>query len=307
MKQHWNRGFHNNIFLAAGFSTLFSSHSIARMTASGACAGAADATANAHPTSSSSSSKLLYIVRHGQALHNPRAEAAKASGCTMEEFFELMKQDDAWDAELTELGREQARRCHHTHFNALLLENKLDLVVSSTLSRAIETAELIYPSTSTTHHIPRISLEQFREINGSLLNGKRRSKSFLRGRFPMWDFDMLESEEDDTWTEDMEAYEAAAERGYQGLAWLLSERKEDIILLVSHGGLLRYTMNTHPAIHMADERSCDHHSHNGKTIDSRFDNCEVRKYRLSWKEAVQDQNKEPIQQKRAIQLTQLDH
>ncbi|KAG7372578.1 histidine phosphatase superfamily protein [Nitzschia inconspicua] len=280
------------------------------MTASGACATVA---ANAHPTSSSSSSKLLYIVRHGQALHNPRAEAAKASGCTMEEFFELMRQDDAWDAELTELGREQARRCHDTHFNALLWENKVDLVVSSTLSRAIETAELVYPSssssssTTTTYDIPRISLEQFREINGSLLNGKRRSKSFLRDRFPSWDFDMLESEEDDTWTEEMEEYEAAAERGYQGLAWLLSERKEDIILLVSHGGLLRYTMNIHPAIHMADERSCDHHSHNGKTIDSRFDNCEVRKYRLSWKEAVQDQGTEPIQQKRAIQLTQLDH
>ena len=61
-------------------------------------------------------SKILYIVRHGQALHNPRAEAAKAAGCSMDEFFELMRQDDALDADLTELGRQQARACHQKHF-----------------------------------------------------------------------------------------------------------------------------------------------------------------------------------------------
>jgi broad specificity phosphatase PhoE len=260
-------------------------------------------------------SKILYIVRHGQALHNPRAEAAKAAGCSMEEFVELMRQDDALDADLTELGREQARQCHDKHFRALLLsEQKVQLVVSSSLSRAIETAELVYPAasaasaaTAPASHVPRISLEHFREVNGKLLNGKRRSKSFLKDRFPLWNFDLLVSEEDDSWTVDMEPLEAAAERGYQGLSWLLSEREEDSILLVSHGGILRYTMNIHPAVHVSDERCSSNGNHSGKSADSRFDNCEVRKYCLCWKEDDIDGEASSTAQKRPILLTQLDH
>jgi hypothetical protein len=80
--------------------------------------------------------KILYIVCHGQALHNPRAEAAEAAGgCSIDKFLELMRQDDALDAELTELGLQQARACHETHFqHAESLEHLVDLVVSSTLS-----------------------------------------------------------------------------------------------------------------------------------------------------------------------------
>jgi broad specificity phosphatase PhoE len=79
---------------------------------------AASATA-ATTKSRPSSSKILFIVRHGQARHNPRAEAARAAGCTTEEFFELMQQDDALDADLTDLGRRQAQECLERYFSGI--------------------------------------------------------------------------------------------------------------------------------------------------------------------------------------------
>ena len=57
--------------------------------------------------------KTLHFLRHGQAVHNPRAEATRAAGCSFDDFLRLMKEDDAFDADLTALGREQARGLLH--------------------------------------------------------------------------------------------------------------------------------------------------------------------------------------------------
>ena len=70
--------------------------------------------------------KELTIVRHGQAQHNPRAEAAREKGCTMKEFIALMREDDAVDARLTDFGKEQATaarlsRDHHQQLRDLHL------------------------------------------------------------------------------------------------------------------------------------------------------------------------------------------
>mmetsp|Transcript_32229 Transcript_32229/g.78598 ORF Transcript_32229/g.78598 Transcript_32229/m.78598 type:complete len:261 (-) Transcript_32229:22-804(-) len=259
-----------------------------------------------------------------------------------------MREDDALDADLTEVGRDQARRAHQLHFAS---HNKrcdtptpqFDYVVSSPLSRAIDTADLIYPislfetledadtrktSTPTPTLMPtrpprRVCLEYFREINGNLLNGKRRTKTELQHKFPHWDFDLLQSHHDDTWTEEMEPFADAADRGYQGLCWLLQLASSSLsssssslpcILLVSHGGLLRYTMNEHPLVHLADERSKTHpgnsDSKDSKSVGSRFDNCEVRRYCLSWKASSSnsqdgDENDDK-EERNHILLTQID-
>ena len=308
---------------AASSSSMMSTR-MAKGTTSAAAAATATATRRRK-----TDAIYLTIVRHGQAQHNPRAEHAKANGCTHDEFIRLMREDDALDADLTEVGRDQARRAHQLHFasHSTAYDGptpSFDYVVSSPLSRAIDTADLIYPVSSSdtldeeantriestpaptpTKPPRRVCLEAFREINGNLLNGKRRTKTELRQKFPHWDFGLLKSHHDDTWTEEMEPLEDAAERGYQGLCWLLqlssssspasssssssSSSSLPSILLVSHGGLLRYTMNEHPLVHLADERSKVHHDNSDskqyyKSVGSRFDNCEVRHYRLSWKE-----------------------
>ena len=286
-------------------------------------------------SSPSSSSKILYIVRHGQAMHNPRAEAAKEKGCSMEEFFRLMREDDALDADLTELGKSQGRKCHKDHF---VVEGEsshnplgIDLVVASCLSRTIDTADLVFPpySASGNEKSPRrICIDKFREVNGNLLNGKRRTKSELIARNPNWTFDSLTTENDESWTPEMEKYEDTAERGYQGLIELLtgepyskigsesstnteSNDNNDVttILLVCHGGILRYLMDLHPLVHLADERTTNHDEDSTvKSVNSRFDNCELRKYRLSWKDDIicGDTKESGDGSRRAIILTQLD-
>jgi broad specificity phosphatase PhoE len=81
--------------------------------------------------------KQLWIVRHGQAAHNPRAEAAKEAGCSHDEFLEHMRLDDVLDAPTTELGKAQARELRAMHSLS-----HLELIVSSPLSRALETADI---------------------------------------------------------------------------------------------------------------------------------------------------------------------
>ena len=89
---------------------------------------------------SNKKSKQVYFIRHGQAQHNPRAEAAKESGCSHETFLELMRQDDVLDAPLTDLGKQQAIHTRQRYNTALA---HVQLIVSSPLSRALQTADLV--------------------------------------------------------------------------------------------------------------------------------------------------------------------
>eukprot|EP00557_Chaetoceros_sp_GSL56_P012823 CAMPEP_0176482794 /NCGR_PEP_ID=MMETSP0200_2-20121128/3567_1 /TAXON_ID=947934 /ORGANISM="Chaetoceros sp., Strain GSL56" /LENGTH=271 /DNA_ID=CAMNT_0017879137 /DNA_START=151 /DNA_END=966 /DNA_ORIENTATION=- len=235
--------------------------------------------------------KRLLFLRHGQALHNPRAEEAKDRGCSHETFLQLMKEDDAFDAELTSLGETQAIMAREKYLDKL---QNVQLVVSSPLSRAIQTANLVMiqqeqQQQQTTTAAKRVCVELFREINGWLLNAKRRTKTDLQGRFhsPSWDFSGL-SMDDETWTETLESEESCAERYYQGLLWLLRDREEEVILTVAHGGLLRFGMVDHPNVHVVDKRGKD---------QRRFGNCELREYEahvaveVTGKEAVVTQDR----------------
>ena len=69
-------------------------------------------------------------------MHNPRAEAARAEGCSFERFFDIMKEDDAFDAPLTELGKDQAQK-GEARFGKYLRD--AELLVASPLSRALQT------------------------------------------------------------------------------------------------------------------------------------------------------------------------
>ena len=160
-------------------------------------------------------SKELWILRHGQATHNPRSEQARENGCSYQEFLEFMRLDDSLDAPLTEIGQQQARHVREHH------QLRPDLVVASPLSRALLTADLACCPIGSTKN--RVCYEGFREINGWLLNAQRRKRSDLLERFPHWNFNDI-SELDETWTEQLEETQACGERGYLGLQWLLQLR-----------------------------------------------------------------------------------
>mmetsp|Transcript_7723 Transcript_7723/g.21482 ORF Transcript_7723/g.21482 Transcript_7723/m.21482 type:complete len:303 (+) Transcript_7723:1-909(+) len=249
--------------------------------------------------------KRLYLIRHGQAMHNPRAEKARAEGCSHDEFLEIMRQDDHLDAPLTKLGIEQAKEGEARYGH---LMQDVDLVVSSPLSRAVQTADMILPPTeanqcgatgsqSTSDHArsfatssssgvdpKRLVMESLREVNGWLLNAKRKSRSDLESDFgPSWDFSGLENE-DSLWTKELESQLECAERGYLSLL-SLAERPEQKMVVVSHGGLLRFTMNMHPSVGVRDGRNTRTASDaegiaNVRCSKSRFGNCELRAYEL---------------------------
>lgn len=218
-----------------------------------------------------SSTKVLRLLRHGQALHNINAERMRAEGCSFEAFLAQMKEDDALDASLTDLGREQARALGASA-EGLAASASVHLVVASTLSRAIDTADLAFP-VENSFDIPRVVLEDIREINGMLLNGKRRTRSELKAQYyPIWNFDHIQCEEDNPWNkwgpERLEDDESVRARAHAALVWIW-ERPERDIALVAHGGIFNLLTNGHPLVEV------------GPGVNNRFGNCELRNCLLS--------------------------
>mmetsp|Transcript_7625 Transcript_7625/g.25094 ORF Transcript_7625/g.25094 Transcript_7625/m.25094 type:complete len:223 (-) Transcript_7625:188-856(-) len=198
--------------------------------------------------------KRLLLLRHGQALHNPRAEARRAAGCSFDEFLHTMK-EDALDADLTPLGRQQAAAaCNSVDGGAASLG--IELIVASSLSRAIETAALAFPEAAAAGRDRFISLDCLCERSGWLLSAVG--------------FDLL-TETDECWTEELEEEAACAQRGYEALLWV-ARRPESTIAVVAHGGIFHYLLSQHSKV-SADAPTA-----------ARFGNAELRACTLCWKD-----------------------
>ena len=276
-------------FSTSTSSSFFSSTSSEEIELSAAAARAASRrissfsslSSSLHPSEGNSSTspetkpllppKRILLLRHGQAVHNPRAEAAREAGCSFEEFLRLMGEDDAFDSPLTELGEKQAidagRQKHIKH--AL---NDVEMVVSSPFSRAIKTADLVHQRRET----KRVCLEDFREINGKLLNAKRRTRTELEGLYPHWNFDYIPMK-DESWTEELEEKDECANRGYNGLLWI-AKQPEKRVMVACHGGLLNLTLNTNRNIVLLDRRRKTDSDEEQRCITKRFGNCEMREF-----------------------------
>lgn len=207
--------------------------------------------------------KLLHFARHGQAVHNVRAEPLRKAGCSYQAFVDQMAADDAFDAPLTEVGVRQAAEA-----GALALEMGLlrgvELAVASPLSRALDTADALMQPLDFDRGGPRRAvLEELREINGLLLNAKRRPRGELEVAYPHWDFSAMR-EQDELWTEELESKEACAERGCRALGQIW-DAEESEVLVVAHGGLFSFLFGGLDPRVRADER-----------LRARFGNCEVR-------------------------------
>jgi broad specificity phosphatase PhoE len=283
--------------------------------------------------------KDVWIIRHGQAVHNPRAEHARETlHCSHAEFLRLMQQDDCFDAPLTNLGIQQAsniyqqhgiqhwkkpamsnrniqRDCNEKNNDSSAMDSgatKIALIVASPLSRALQTAELALgdddavtdmdisttdrynnsdvappPPPPMYHPIPnRVCYEGFREIHGWLYNAQRKTKAELQNQYPQWDFSLLSTDHDALWSPELETTLACGERGYEGLLWMMQQRVEQSILLVTHGGLLKYTLTEHPMVVLRDGRQQKQHgdseggNHQHRCIHDRYQNGELRRYRM---------------------------
>jgi len=140
-----------------------------------------------------SSSKKFVFIRHGKTEMNEKLEITPW-------YSNNFKDHALWDSKLSSAGVEQAIVCHQKIFSGQNSSDiaKVQLLVSSPLSRAIHTADLIFHNSLSiiADDVPRIIHPLLRErMYLSSEVGKLRNE--LQTNFNRWDFTLLP--EDDPW------------------------------------------------------------------------------------------------------------
>jgi len=178
---------------------------------------------------------LIYLVRHGETDWN---RARRIQGAT--------------DIPLNDTGREQAATT-----GRLLARREWDLVVTSPLSRARETAQIIARETGMPEPIllPEIVERQYGEAEGL-------DYEEIAERFP-----------DDTVVPGRESREEVAARVIPAIVQLAEQNPGAAIIVVSHGGVIRSVLTSvapdDPAITGGRIRNGSVHSlsHTDGTLD----------------------------------------
>jgi broad specificity phosphatase PhoE len=238
--------------------------------------------------------KVIHIIRHAEGTHNVNRQ---------------YKDEINIDARLTEKGIAQCQDLaaaiadspsHHVH-NA-------ELVITSTMTRCIQTALKAFPMLVEKPEIPVLAHESLRETVNYACD-RRRPISQTRQEFPRVDFSHVSVEEDEIWEyylrrlgppskwdshrESAELWKVA-ERGRDFWKWLAS-RPEQHVIICTHAAFLRCTMSwgQHGGVEFLMEQTLDDRidpgpdlpllSYNGdKNLESYvrkdYGNCEVRSF-----------------------------
>ncbi|KAK2632637.1 phosphoglycerate mutase-like protein 1 isoform X2 [Eucalyptus grandis] len=200
--------------------------------------------------------KTLHLVRHAQGIHNVAREKNN----------DPLKSYDFFDAQLTPLGWQQVSNLRR-HVQASGLSKKIDLVITSPLLRAMQTAVGVFggeghtdgigapplmvanagnsdhPAISSLNCPPFIAAERCRERLGVNPCDKRRSISEYQPLFPAIDFSLIENEDDVLWKPDVREKNAEiTDRGRKFLSWLWT-REEKKIAIVTHSAFLLHTLS----------------------------------------------------------------
>ena len=166
--------------------------------------------------------KTIYCIRHGIARHNILYPLIQDKAYQGEENI---------DTKLTEVGKKQAEKLKeiwHEH-------NEIELVITSPLSRTLETASILFKDTK----VPILAQEQLREYPlGVDTPNKRASRTKLIKTYPEVDFSLILSDQDTLWREnETELPENLKKRVQQTKEWLFL-RPEKTIALVGHSTFL---------------------------------------------------------------------
>ena len=97
-----------------------------------------------------------------------------------------MRIDDSFDAELTEAGVKQATDCG-ARDDVKLRGREIECVVSSPLTRCLHTGGLVFPDAMRNEDVPKLVFEDLREVNGWLVNAKRRRREAARSEATSWE------------------------------------------------------------------------------------------------------------------------
>lgn len=147
--------------------------------------------------------KVVYLVRHAEGFHN----AAERDFGTQRWEEEFAKSDAYLDADLTPFGISDAQRKGPSALAAERTNGMpiVERVVVSTLSRAIQTAEIFFADYSLpAPNASFVGMELCREILGVHTCDKRVSLTKLKHKFPSVNFAFpgaeVQDEEDELWS-----------------------------------------------------------------------------------------------------------
>ena len=161
--------------------------------------------------------KLLYLIRHGLAIHN-------------ENFLKYGEKtffDPKYvDTRLTEEGVQQSLQLGKAWQNI----DDIELVLVSPLYRTLETAANIFKDKD----VPIISLEELREYPiGRHTCNKRSSRDILMYDFPYINFDDIKGQ-DHLWKSDKGEDISSLKKRIYNIKKYIQKRDEKIICIVSH-------------------------------------------------------------------------
>ena len=174
----------------------------------------------------------IYCIRHGESTHN--IDYLKYGRST---YFDKTKVD----TKLTNNGINQAKNLGNTWYEINKnIPNKIDLIITSPLSRCLQTTTNIF---GTTPIAPVLSLEDCREYPlGAHYCNKRTNLKTLKKKYHHIDFSNIYSDEDILWNETKETEGELEERVNefkQNLKSIIKEKNYKNVVIVSHSTFLR--------------------------------------------------------------------
>ncbi|KAL9244773.1 hypothetical protein vseg_018501 [Gypsophila vaccaria] len=224
--------------------------------------------------------KTIHLVRHAQGVHNIEGD----------KNYKAYMKPEYFDAPLTPLGWQQVDNLRK-HVRACGLDKQIELVITSPLTRTMQTAVGVFGGDGYTDRMdvlplmvanagnsdrsaisslncpPIMAVELCREHLGVHPCDQRRHIHDYHCMFPAIDFSQIESEEDVLWKADVRETKAeVAERGMKFINWLWT-RNEKEIAVVTHSGFLLHTLS---------QFGNDCHPLIKEDICKRFANCELR-------------------------------
>jgi len=219
-----------------------------------------------------SSLKLLHLIRHAEGTHNVYSDYRNPAHI---------------DARLTPFGRMQ---CAELQKKLIQKNLNVDCIVTSTLSRAIQTAQLSFQDQIFTNAVPMIACEDWRETVNYLCD-TRRPLSELKADYPDVDFSAVTTQTDMIWeryeqilgphdqyTAHRESKDHAALAARVASAWkFILDRQEKSIALVSHSALFMHMFTKLEGV------LCYGDLEVRERMQSKFENCEIRSI---WIEAM---------------------
>ncbi|KAK4055276.1 putative phosphoglycerate mutase pmu1 [Microbotryomycetes sp. JL201] len=188
--------------------------------------------------------KVLYVARHGQGYHNV-AEIKYGTPAWNAYWSRLETDGDIrWgpDPELTPLGIEQAKANNQAWKQRIQQGAPLpERIYSSPLSRSARTLELTWHDILIDKRgVKPLVKERLRETIGLHTCDKRREKSVIRRRFPLFEFEPTFSEHDQLWSPDFqESSQQQALRTQQVLNEIFATDSSTYVSITAHGGTIK--------------------------------------------------------------------